>query len=1019
MPRMNRILSFLSLRVLIISLVGLLVGAALFFAVNGLQQSRQTYLNEKQLVEQSQLTNDCLQSASHFSVERIQISTVLLKNIPINERNAKLIDQQRQDADKQAKILLASLTQKYPKKADHLKGLWTQLKELRTEFDTGFNSQTLDPSFRWRWKATSSALISYLEVLQSEVWDISALFNAGLIDAGTEHLDRMRYLALSFKKLSNLEANILTDEYSSEQALSGAIISTLRDLRARSIYFWSELDREVRRSSEDLLKIKIEFQGVERELFGGFYPIQDKILLSAEAGQYAKPDIETYFNALSSASEAIDRLESSIARAGTAYATQRFEMAGRHELFSIISIVMILILAILVQYLLVQRFTRPLHAIMDHINRLKDISNQPLEKNASVSGDEFACVQRALVQLDKAIEARLKSEQALYKVEQINSLILAGAPMAIIITSVDGLITMFNPGAEAIFGYARGEAIGKDICSLIFDPKQMQERAEKLSEALGQKIESDFSFFSALSKFNHTIQDTEWALACKDGSFVSVLLSITLLSNSEGQITGYLGVFTDITERKKIEETLLQNTKEIDKQNNLLNALVKTVPVGILMIEAPSQKPLIVNDSALHILGMQRDQLVATYSTYKFPTRTPYPMDELPMHLGMLGVSSRVDDLLVILPNGEERILQVTGTPVKDAEGQLWACVVCLVDITERSKEVAEMSRLAYLDHLTQLPNRRLFYDRLQMAITKARREQEHLAIMSIDLDKFKPVNDNLGHAVGDLLLHDVAKRMQQCLRASDTLARIGGDEFAIILPSIDNTDDAIFVAEKIREALNKPFELEGNYTISIACCIGIAMYPDHGREEKILMEHADEAMYEAKKQGRNCVRLAKTLSIQEHTGDEALFLPRKWHYFYISGDEEVDTQHRELFDQTNELISLYNADKNQTERMLAIVDKIIGCAPPHFSTEENLLATLGYPGLEEHILKHQRLAARLRELRSEVVSGKRPIGDILLFITRDIVNEHMLVEDLKYFSLLKASTQKKCGEEHECQGEK
>lgn len=123
---------------------------------------------------------------------------------------------------------------------------------------------------------------------------------------------------------------------------------------------------------------------------------------------------------------------------------------------------------------------------------------------------------------------------------------------------------------------------------------------------------------------------------------------------------------------------------------------------------------------------------------------------------------------------------------------------------------------------------------------------------------------------------------------ASDTLARIGGDEFAVILSSIDNTDDAIFAAEKIREALSKPFELEGNYTVSIACCIGIAMYPDHGREEKILMEHADEAMYEAKKQGRNCVRLAKTLSIQDHAGDGTLFLPRKWHDFISVGTKRL-----------------------------------------------------------------------------------------------------------------------------------
>jgi len=162
---------------------------------------------------------------------------------------------------------------------------------------------------------------------------------------------------------------------------------------------------------------------------------------------------------------------------------------------------------------------------------------------------------------------------------------------------------------------------------------------------------------------------------------------------------------------------------------------------------------------------------------------------------------------------------------------------------------------MAYHDTLTGLPNRTLFVDRLKQSLANAERERCMLALMFIDLDKFKPVNDLYGHHVGDLLLKAVAERISDCLRKSDSVGRIGGDEFVVLLPAVNTEESALEVAEKIRHALNLPFEIEGA-TINISSSTGVAVYPNHAEEAQLLIKRADIAMYSAKAQGKNCVRV-------------------------------------------------------------------------------------------------------------------------------------------------------------------
>ena len=176
-------------------------------------------------------------------------------------------------------------------------------------------------------------------------------------------------------------------------------------------------------------------------------------------------------------------------------------------------------------------------------------------------------------------------------------------------------------------------------------------------------------------------------------------------------------------------------------------------------------------------------------------------------------------------------------------------------DISDRKANEASMIYELQHDLLTKLPNRNLFLDRLQRALLNARRNSSKLAVMFVDIDKFKLINDNFGHDIGDLVLIEVAKRIKSCLRESDTAARIGGDEFTVLLPVIADAQDAVFVAEKIRQTVTHNFVLN-EQSLDVSTSIGIAIYPEHGIDDETLMKNADAAMYYTKNHGRNNTKL-------------------------------------------------------------------------------------------------------------------------------------------------------------------
>lgn len=204
----------------------------------------------------------------------------------------------------------------------------------------------------------------------------------------------------------------------------------------------------------------------------------------------------------------------------------------------------------------------------------------------------------------------------------------------------------------------------------------------------------------------------------------------------------------------------------------------------------------------------------------------------------------------LIARDGSERSIEDSAAPVRDAAGKIGGAVLVFHDATGQKAAQREIEHLAYHDHLTGLPNRRLLQDRIEKAISNAARHESRLALLFIDLDHFKVINDTLGHEYGDLLLKAAAGRLAECVRDQDTISRTGGDEFVVLLADIEDANDAVVVTQKILETMSRPYQIKGADLHSTPS-IGISIYPEDGHTIDMLMKHADVAMYHAKERGR------------------------------------------------------------------------------------------------------------------------------------------------------------------------
>ncbi len=328
----------------------------------------------------------------------------------------------------------------------------------------------------------------------------------------------------------------------------------------------------------------------------------------------------------------------------------------------------------------------------------------------------------------------------------------------------------------------------------------------------------------------------------KGGTLVYVRLSVTPLPYS---LTGErlaLVVWEDITHPTRAKKALQSSE---DRYRSLVENMSETVftmdreghfTFGNSRAEALTGHPL------PRLLQMTYQEIVA-------PEYLPILEERIASVLA--GRAIEFTEIEILRAMGGRLFVEVSGAPLLDETGAIVGVQGIARDVTERKAIEERIRQLAYHDPLTGLPNRLLFRDRLNLAMAHAQRNDQGLTVMFLDLDHFKEINDALGHNVGDQLLKVVANRLARLLRKEDTVARMGGDEFLLLLPGTVRTEDASTVARKIIEGFSRPFSVEAR-ELGITTSIGIAIYPEDGQDADTLMKNADAAMYRAKEKGRN-----------------------------------------------------------------------------------------------------------------------------------------------------------------------
>jgi diguanylate cyclase (GGDEF)-like protein/PAS domain S-box-containing protein len=306
---------------------------------------------------------------------------------------------------------------------------------------------------------------------------------------------------------------------------------------------------------------------------------------------------------------------------------------------------------------------------------------------------------------------------------------------------------------------------------------------------------------------------------------------------------------------------LQQAQETISKDKEYLRRIVETNADAIIILNEQG-RIVSANAAAERIFGLPRHEILQrTHDDRAWHMTTldgtPFPADNLPFaQVQRTGETVYgVEYAVAQQDDGRRTFLSVNAAPLPSEDGTMAGAVVSITDISQRLALEGRLTHQAFHDALTNLPNRALFLNRLDHALRRSHRSHTGLAVLFIDLDNFKNVNDSLGHAVGDQLLVEVAARLQNCMRAMDTAARLGGDEFTILVDNITHPNDATHVAERILEAFEQPFLLHG-IELFKSPSIGVAFSDDRDDNPDLLLRNADAAMYEAKHAGRSCYRV-------------------------------------------------------------------------------------------------------------------------------------------------------------------
>lgn len=423
----------------------------------------------------------------------------------------------------------------------------------------------------------------------------------------------------------------------------------------------------------------------------------------------------------------------------------------------------------------------------------------------------------------KLAENALRESEARYRtlIEKMREGVAQKAP--------DGALQFVNARFCEMTGYSRDELIGRGADFLLANARDLELVRSKLD--LRKRGISD---------------QYEVRLRRRDGTLMWAEVGGAPIFDAEGEVVGSIGVYNDVTVRREAEQALRDSEARYRVMaDNATDLIARSDPHGALLYASPAIET-ILGYAPVEVLGKNllefihpEDHEIVRVATESLAWSGPVTFSYRARRLG-----------------GTEVWLETTSRAVLDpVTREITEIVSVSRDVTERHHAEAQIEYQAYHDTLTGLPNRALFRDRLTVALAHARRTRTPVAVMFLDLDSFKLVNDTLGHSLGDELLKVVATRLKSVLREEDTIARMGGDEFTVLVANITSPDDAPIIAQKILDAVAQPARVEG-HELYVTTSIGIALYPNDGDSAESLLKNADNAMYRAKELGRNLYQL-------------------------------------------------------------------------------------------------------------------------------------------------------------------
>ena len=351
-----------------------------------------------------------------------------------------------------------------------------------------------------------------------------------------------------------------------------------------------------------------------------------------------------------------------------------------------------------------------------------------------------------------------------------------------------------------------------------------------------------------------TEERMELKFRTKDGRAISVEGNCNFRFEN-GRAISSRGIFRDVTIRKQVENALRESEESLKRSLEFTRTVLDSMNDGVAIIDVEDGLILDANNVLLRelgkrevdILGKRCQDTLCQNASFEHGEK-PCPMRQT-LETGQHSVVEHIhkDD------GGKVRYSEVSTSPVRNSQGRIIHVVHVTKDITKRKIAELKVKQLAYFDSLTGLPNRMLLLDRLSQAIGRAKRDSTMVGVLFLDLNRFKAINDTLGHEKGDLVLKEVSRRLKGCVRDTDTVGRLAGDEFVVVIAGIQSVDIIDDIAEKIALELSQPIHLDGQ-TLIASPSIGASIFPLHGSNVGTLLRHADEAMYRAKEKGEGKV---------------------------------------------------------------------------------------------------------------------------------------------------------------------